>query len=191
MKKTIEFLPHHDISAFTTASEGMYPAIHWNAKEKRFEATDGEVLITVPGTSDSKKSIAMDSGSINAATEIGAKTCAMCLDGDGVLNIMSRNQFQKRTATVDCADDSGREFPKLDSVLAITKENPDLSIIINPKHLQRVIDYAIKHSGHEIVLKLRGPLNPIEFQIPLQDSQGNTVKAIGLVMPMKTKIQEK
>ncbi len=203
---------HHDITAFASTDETRFAlcGVHYNAKEKRLEATDGNMAIRVP---------VCERVEDFPVTKAGEATLADCIipipafkralgnikdaaknarfapilahaklsgNGDGKVTFATTDNDTEQAVTAKWVD---AQYPNVAQCWPI--EEPKLSIELSANILRRIADYAEKCSKSDatgnvaVRLEFTDSTSAVRFSFYLENALGEEVKAEGIAMPMR------
>lgn len=204
---------HHDITPFASTNETRFAicGIHYNANEKRLEATDGNMAIRVPVCDQASEFPPVKAGDNTLSDCIlpigafkralsNAKDAAKCAAKLPICSYarLSANGDNKATMTttdmdVEQAVSAKRVdaiYPNLDQVWPT--EPPTLTIALGADLLKRIATYASTHGlptrdSEDVAIKLEFTTNlaGVRFSFSLDDALGEHPKAEGVLMPMR------
>lgn len=198
---------HHDITGFasTDPTRAVLNGVHYNAKKRVLEATDGRVAVRVPvceradefpptkaGGAAMPDAIIPTAAFKRALANVPARNTLPVLDyvrvaGDGERITMTATDLDTEQAVTAKAID-GR-YPDLDQVWPTAA--PTLSIVLASGLLKRIAEYADRHGketgkpGCAITFEFTGALEPVRFGFELENALGESVRAEGVLMPIR------
>lgn len=198
---------HHDITGFasTDASRFVLNGVHYNAKKRVLEATDGRVAVRVPvceqaaefpptkaGGETLPDAIIPTAAFKRALANVPARTTLPVLDyvrvaGSGERVTMTATDLDTEQA-VTAKTIEGR-FPDLDQVWP-TKA-PTLRIALASGLLKRISEYAERHgkatdkTGVAITFEFTDATSAVRFGFELENAMGEDVRAEGVLMPVR------